>query len=107
MSGKLDWAKNRPPIMSDAVKTTQGYLDNVWKNFDRWCQLRGFSQTQAFQQVQQLSRGEVKMNRIRRMDSEHNDPLESEHLKAIVFVAKIMRVNALELMAGEIDFRKL
>lgn len=107
MGGAKDWAKDRPPIMSDAVKITQQYLDNVWVNFNRWRELNGISQEEAFQTIKNLSNGEVKFSRLRRYDSEHERRVETDTLKSVVFIAKIMRQNPIDLMAGEIDFRKL
>lgn len=97
----------RTAAMIEAAATSRVYLDNVWKNFERWYTLRGMNMGEALKQVADISGKEVKKKLVREYDSRLPQQRESDQLVSIVMIAKIMRVNPLELMGGEIDFRKL
>lgn len=86
-------------------------LDNAYRNFSNWRDLRGFSDHEIRQQMRNFSEGELSLTTVKgwEIGSVHHAKRKSKKvfMHLIVILADMMSVNPIELISGEIDVRKL
>lgn len=94
-----------------AYAKVDGMLDNAYRNFYNWKELRGFSGPELRRQFREFSQGELSLMTVNSWssDSKRKKPKRGTRvfMHLVVILADMMSVNPIELISGTIDVRKL